>query len=112
MQNNNTHIEFNKNVTLVGIYSKSFLSKKDQGDHLGHYKIVVNDSLEVNLLPPYLEESVRPQEEVQRFEGKKVSVNGIITENTSFSKPSLENPPVKINVPCFITIESIHLAKE
>ena len=112
MQNNNTGLQFNKKVTLTGTYVKSTISKRGQGDHHGHYKIIVNDSLEVILLPPYLKEAVRPKEEVQRFEGKKVTVTGIIRENTAFSEPSLENQPITVNIPCFITIESIHLAKE
>jgi hypothetical protein len=112
MQNNNTDFQFNKKVTLTGTYVKSIISKRGQGDHLGHYKIIVNDFLEVILLPPYLKEAVRPEEEVQSFEGKKVIVTGIILKNTAFSEPSLENQPLTINVPCFVTIESIHLAKE
>ncbi len=112
MQNNNTHFQFNTKVTLTGTYVKSTISKRGQGDHPGHYKIIVNDSLEVILLPPYLKEAVRPKEEAQSFEGKKVIVTGIILENTAFSEPSLENQPITVNIPCFITIESIHLAKE
>jgi len=88
------------------------MSRKDQADHAGHYKIIVNDSLEVNLLPPYLEDAVRPKEEVQKFEGKKVTVTGIILQHTALSKPSLEYQPQTVDVPCFITIESIHLAEE
>ncbi|MBB4804827.1 hypothetical protein HNP38_000099 [Chryseobacterium defluvii] len=112
MQNNNTDFQFNEKVTLTGIYTKSIMSKKGEGDHLGHYKIIVNDSLEVNLLPPYLKEAVRPKQEAREFEGKKVTVTGIITESTAFSKPSLEDPPLTVNIPCFVTIEAIHLAEE
>jgi hypothetical protein len=112
MQNNNSNFQFNKKVTLTGTYVKSTLSKRGEGEHPGHYKIIVNDSMEVILLPPYLKEAVRPKEEVQRFEGKKVIVTGIIVENTAFSEPSLEDQPLTVNIPCFITIESIGLAKE
>ncbi len=112
MQNNNTDFQFNQKVTLAGTYVKSMISKKGQGDHLGHYKIIVNDSLEVVLLPPYRKDAVRPKEEVQSFEGKKVIVTGIILENTALSEPSLENQPLTVSIPCFITIESIHLANE
>ena len=52
------------------------------------------------------------EKEFQKFEGKKVTVTGIITEDTSFSEPSLEEQPVSVDIPCFITIASIHLAKE
>jgi len=112
MQNSNTGLQFNKSVSLTGTYVKGTLSKRGQGDHQGHYKIIVNDSLEVNLLPPYLKEAVRPKEEVYRFEGKKVTVTGVIQEKTAFSKPSLEEQPLTVNIPCFITIESIRLAKK
>lgn len=112
MQDNTTDFQFNTEVTLTGIYTKSILSKRDQAEHIGHYKIIVNDTLEVILLPPYLKESIRPKEEVESFEGKKVTVTGIILENTSVSEPSLENQPLSVNIPCFITIESIHLADE
>jgi len=112
MKNNNADFQFNTNVTLTGRYVKSTLSERGQGDHRGHYKIIVNDSLEVILLPPYLKESVRPDEEIKSFEEKKVIVTGIILENTAFSESSLENQPLTVNIPCFITIESIHLAKE
>lgn len=112
MQNNSIDFKFNEKVTLTGVYGKSIMSKRDREDHHGHYKIIVNDSLEVNLLPPYLKEALRPKKEVQSFEGKKVVVTGIILKSTAFSEPSLENQPLMVNVPCFITIESICLAKE
>jgi hypothetical protein len=112
MQNNNDKLQFNKKVTLEGTYVKSILSKRGQGDHLGHFKIIVNDSLEVILFPPYHKESMRPKKEVQNFEGKKVIITGIILENTAFSEPSLENQPLTVNIPCFISIESIQLAKK
>jgi len=112
MQNNRFNFQFNERTTLAGIYAKSTMSERGQEVYHGHYKIIVSDSLEVNLLPPYLIESVRPKEEVQRFEGKKVVVTGIIIENTAFSRPSLDDQPLSVNIPCFITIESIHLAKE
>lgn len=113
MEDISTDFEFNKSITLTGRYVKSIISKRGQGDHMGHYKIITdNDNLkEVILLPPYFEESVRPKEEVQSFEGKKVEVTGVIRENTSLSPPSLEKQPISVNIPCFITIESIRLAK-
>lgn len=110
MQNKGNNFQFNEKAILTGTYVKSILAKRGQGSHLGHYKIVVHGSLEVILLPPYHKEAVRPKEEVQSFEGKKVTVTGIVVENTALSKPSLENQPLSVNVPCFITIESIHLA--
>lgn len=109
---NTSAIEFNKEVTLIGTYTKSFLSKKENKDHSGHYKIIINDSLEVNLLPPYHKEAERPEDEVQKFEGKKVAVTGVVSKNTSLSEPSLENQPLKVDIPCFVTIESIRLANE
>jgi len=110
MQFFDTNLQFNKTVTLTGTYVKSILSMRGGGDHQGHYKIIVNDSLEVILLPPYLKDAVRPMEEVHSFEGKKVIVTGLIVDNTPFSEPTLENQPLTVNVPCFITIESIRLA--
>ena len=112
MQNDSTDFKFNEKTTLTGRYVKSTISKRGQGDDTGHYKIIVNDSLEVNLLPPYLKEAVRPKEEVQNFEGKKVTVTGVILKHTAFSEPSLEQQPLTVDTPCFINIESIHLAKE
>lgn len=112
MENKNIGLQYDKKVTLSGIYTKSILSKKGQAGHTGHYKIIVNDSVEVILLPPYLKEAVRSKEEVRRFEGKRVSVTGIISKSTFLSAPSLEDQPLTVNIPCFIEIESIHLAKE
>ena len=112
MQNNNTEIQYNTKVTMTGTYVKSTLSTRGEGNHSGLYKLKINDSLEVNLLPPYHKEAVRPKDEVHSFEGKNVIVTGIILRNTAFSEPSLENQPLAVNIPCFITIDSIHLAKE
>ena len=109
-QNGSSMIEYNQKVTLTGKYVRSVMSRKDQAEHAGHYKIIVNNMLEVNLLPPYLEDAVRPKEEVKKFEGKTVAVTGIILQHTALSKPSLEYQPQTVDVPCFITIESIHLA--
>jgi hypothetical protein len=112
MQSNSNDFQFNKKAVLTGTYVKSILSQRGQGNHLGHYKIIVHNSLEVILLPPYCKDAVRPKEEVQKFEGKKVTVTGIVVESTALSKPSLDDQPLSVNVPCFITIESIHLAKQ
>ncbi len=112
MENQTTEFEYGKSAVLIGTYVKSIVSQKDDAEHLGHYKIIVNDSLEVNLLPPYLAEAVRPKEEIEKFEEKKVKVMGIIVENTALSAPSLEDQPLSVDIPCFITIESIQLAKE
>ncbi len=109
-QNTMTEIKFNQKVTLIGVYTKSIIAKRGTGEHQGHYKIVVNDTLEVNLLPPYKAASLRPTEEVARFEGKKVTVTGLLAKNTSLSEPSIERQPLKVNTPCFTTIESIALA--
>ncbi len=108
---NNISLEFNETVTVTGVYTKSTLSKKGQGNDSGYYKIVVNDSLDIILLPPYLKEAVRPKEEVQRLVGKNVTVRGIVLERTSLSKPGLDEQPLTVNIPCFIEIESIELAK-
>ncbi|EJL75836.1 hypothetical protein PMI13_00232 [Chryseobacterium populi] len=108
----NTDLQYNKEVTLTGTYTKSTLVKRGMAGHSGHYKIVINNYMEVNLLPPYHKESVRPEEEVEKFEGKKVAVTGIITQTTAFSEPSLEDQPLTVNIPCFITIKSIRLAEE
>ncbi|MBC8754326.1 hypothetical protein H2O64_06560 [Kordia sp. YSTF-M3] len=111
MQNSDLDFQFNESATLTGVYTKCTISQRGQAKHSGHYKIVVNDTLEVILLPPYLKEAIRPKEEFQKFEGKKVTVTGIITEDTSFSEPSLEEQPLSVDIPCFITIESIQLAE-
>ncbi len=104
--------EENEKVTLTGVYTESTLAKKGEGKHYGHYKIVVNDSLEVNLLPPYHKEAARSKQEIKKFEGKKVIVTGLIVQITPFSEYSLENQPLTVNTPCFLTIESISLSEE
>ena len=109
MDNTMTAIKFNKKNTLVGIYTKSIITQKGTGTHRGHYKIVVNDTLEVILLPPYEVASIRPSAEIARFEGKKVKVIGVIDAETSLSEPTIEHEPLTVNIPCFVTIESIAL---
>ncbi|HAS39231.1 MAG TPA: hypothetical protein DCS93_02075 [Microscillaceae bacterium] len=111
-QNTMTEIKFNQKTTLTGVYTKSIIAKRGAGEHRGHYKIVVNDTLEVNLLPPYEAAAVRSSEEVARFEGKQVTVTGLLEEDTSLSEPSIENEPLTVNTPCFATIESIALAEK
>lgn len=112
MHDKNFDIEFNKEQTIAGVYTKSILSQKGIGEHQGHYKIVVKDSLEINLLPPYMDESIRPPEEVESFEGKKVEVTGIVVPNTSLSEPSLEEQPLRVDIPCFVSIEHIELLED
>ena len=111
-QDHMTEIKFNQKSTLTGVYTKSIIAKRGAGEHRGHYKIVVNDTLEVNLLPPYEAASVRLSEEVARFEGKKVTVTGLLEEDTSLSEPTIENEPLTVNTPCFATIEAIVLAEK
>ena len=103
-------IQYYQTNTLTGIYSKCILSQKGEGEHLGHYMLVVNDNLSITLLPPYLPESKRPQAEVARLEGKKVQVTGMITPQTNLSAPTRETQPLSLSMPCFISIDSIALA--
>lgn len=112
MQNDILDFEFYKEATLTGLYTESNLAKRGEEVHTGHYKIIVNDTLEVILLPPYEKEAIRSKIEVEKFKGKKVTVRGIIVEDTDLSKSSLEEQPLSVNIPCFITIESIQLAKK
>jgi len=112
MQNDILDFEFNNEVTLTGLYTESNIAKRGDALHTGHYKIVVNDTLEVILLQPYKKEAIRKKEEVEKFNGKNVTVTGIIMAKTSLSAPSLENRPPSVNIPCFITIESIKLAEQ
>ncbi len=112
MQNEILDFEFYKEATLTGVYVESYIIKRGEATHTGHYKIIVNDTLEVTLLPPYKKEAIRPASEVKNFKGKKVTVTGIIVANTSLSAPSIEERPTSVNIPCFITIESIQLAKK
>lgn len=102
---------FNKETTIIGIYKKCILSKKKEAPHQGHYKIVLDDNTEVVLLPPYEQEAKRSAEEVEQYEGKKVKVKGIIEEETYLEEPSLDYESLTVDVPCFVSITSIQLAK-
>jgi len=106
---NTMKIKYNEVNTIKGIYLKSDLTQKKNNQNAGYYKIKVNDTLEICLLPPYNPKAIRPQEEIVEMEGKMVHVTGIILHKTYLEKPGLENEPLSINKPCFITIESIRL---
>jgi len=106
-------IKYNEINTVTGLYVKSVLAQKSEiEEHFGHYKLIVNDSLEIILLPPYDPISIRPQEEVQRMEGKFVKVSGVIMDKTYMEKPTLDNDPQYMAKPCFITIDKIGLVNE
>jgi len=101
-----------KELTVVGIYKPVSLSQKPGKEiYSGHYKIEVNDTLSIVLLPPYKPESKRPLDEVQRFEGKKVKVVGTISQKTYMDAPSLMNEPLTLSIPCFTEIKSIEAAE-
>lgn len=101
-----------KELTVVGIYKPVSLNQKSgKEDFLGHYQIVVNDTLSIVLLPPYKPESKRPSEEVKKFNGKKVMVVGVISDKTYMEAPSLENAPLTVSIPCFTEIISMELAE-
>lgn len=108
---NQNQIIYNNVNSITGIYSKAIVSQKNTSEHSGIYKIVTSDSLEIILLPPYMEESKRPTNEILKFEGKKVIVRGIIVEQTDLSEPTIEKQPLSVNIPCFITINEIKLAE-
>ena len=111
MEDNTVDFEFYKEVTLTGIYTESTLLKRGEDSAKGYFKIVVNDTLEVTLLPPYDQKAIRPTEEVEKYKGKRVTVTGIIVEDTELDETtSIEEQPLSVNIPCFITIESITLA--
>lgn len=105
-------IEYNKLNTVTGIYKKAFYNRKEPARHQGYYKIKVNDRLEINLLPPYDVKAVRPLSEATRLEGKTVRVRGIIVEETFMEKPDLNGSVQSLQMPCFVSIESIELVEE
>ena len=107
----NASIVFNEVNSVSGVYAKSILAQRGEGEHAGHYKIVVNDTLEIALLPPYRAEAIRPKEEVARMEGKRVRVTGVVSKRTHMSKPSIDAQPLSVSMPCFTTIDSIELEK-
>lgn len=100
---------FNQETSIVGIYQKCILSKRQEATHQGYYKIIVNDQLEIVLLPPYEKEAKRPADEVQQFEGKKVRVTGVVEEETYMEEPSLDYDVLTVDIPCFASIKSIEL---
>ncbi|HEY8401455.1 MAG TPA: hypothetical protein VIK89_09350 [Cytophagaceae bacterium] len=101
-----------KEITVTGIYKPVSLHQKPgKTEYTGHYKIEVNDSLSVILLPPYNPESKRPSEEVKKYEGKKVKVTGIVTDKTYMEAPSIDNAPLTLSTPSFTEIKSIELAE-
>jgi cytochrome c-type biogenesis protein CcmE len=101
-----------KELTVVGVYKPvSFNQKPGKEVFSGHYKIQVNDTLAVVLLPPYKPESKRSSEEVKKFEGKKVKVVGMISDKTYMEAPSLANAPLTVSIPCFTEIKSIEPAE-
>ena len=61
MSKNNLNISYNEINTISGVYAKGILSQREEGDHMGHYKIIVNDTLEITLLPPYSKEAKKDQ---------------------------------------------------
>jgi hypothetical protein len=112
MEDNTVDFEFYKEATLTGIYTESTILKRGEDSEKGYFKIVVNDTLEVTLLPPYEKKAIRPAEEVEKYNGKRVTVTGIIVEDTELSETtSIEEQPLSVNIACFITIESIKLAE-
>lgn len=104
-------LKFGQTATLMGVYTKNVIAQKTPSQHRGLYKIVVNDTLEVMLLPPYEKAAVRLEAEVARFEGKKVIVTGRIEEITSVYDPLKEEDPPLVWIPNFATIERISLAR-
>jgi len=104
-------IKYNEVNTITGIYTKSILTRKGLIGIPEHYKLRVNEELDVILLPPYDPESVREQAEVQRMEGRLAKVTGIIVEKTYMEEPDLESPVQSVDTPCFITIENIDLVE-
>lgn len=109
MSKNNLNISYNEINTISGVYAKGILSQREEGDHMGHYKIIVNDTLEITLLPPYSKEAKRSTEEVERMEGRYVKVTGIVSKRTYLSESSINSQSLSVNIPCFITIDLIEL---
>ena len=110
--NNKIVFDFDSSITLTGVYTKSIITRRGEGTHYGRYKIVVNDCLEVSLLDTYEKESIRPQEEVERFEGKRVTVTGILWGRTYVAEPLIDYPTQFVGIPCFDPIDTIYLAED
>lgn len=111
MEHQHTVLQEGAMVTLKGVYTKSVMSQKPGNNSYGHYKIVVNDTLSVNLLPPYEKESVRPEPEVAEMEGKLVEVAGVFSDRTYMEQPGIDHDAQWVNTPCFTSIEHIRLVK-
>ncbi|WP_028978319.1 hypothetical protein [Sporocytophaga myxococcoides] len=99
-----------KDLTVVGTYKPvSLIQKPGKEEYSGHYKVEVNDTLSIILLPPYNPESKRSADEVQKFEGKRVKVSGTISDKTYMEPPSIQNASLSLSHPCFTEIKSIEL---
>lgn len=97
-----------KSVTVTGVYMKSKLAvKPDFSAFSGRYKLVVNDSIEIVILPPHDNASIRSKEEVEQFENKRVRITGTISTHTYLEKPSLDNSSQTVSIPCFTSVEKI-----
>jgi hypothetical protein len=97
-------------VHVEGTYTSCALAKWPQeGIPAGRYCIQVNNDLQVLLLPPYREESVRPETEVEEYAGKRVRATGVIRAKTYMEMPTLEREPLAVSIPCFSEIHRIEL---
>lgn len=102
--------KYGQKATLVGVYAKEIFHKRAPIE--GYYKIVVNDTMSVLLLQPYMKEALRSKKEVRRFFGKKVMVTGVVRDYSLMHDPEEDEEPPIFIAPCFESIEDIRLAEE
>jgi hypothetical protein len=92
-------------AAVEGRYRQIDVRMRQKGDpvYAGHAAVMLDDGTEVTLEPVWAEEAIRPAEEIERYDGERVRVTGIVHEQA----PEPPEPAASLMSPCVHPVEAV-----
>lgn len=92
-------------ATVEGRYQQIDVRMRQKGDpvYAGHAAVILDDGTEVTLEPVWAAEAIRPAEEIERFDGQRVRVTGVVHEQA----PEPPEPTASLMSPCVHPVEAV-----
>ncbi len=94
---------------VVGVYHQADVRQAPAGDPEfdGHAAVRLEDGIDVFLEPTWSEQALRPAEEIERCDGKRVRASGVVHAQA----PEPPEPVAAIVSPCLHPVEAVDLAE-
>ena len=102
------HTHDGQPVRLVGRYVQQDvrMMPRPPARHIGHVALVLDDDTAVLLAPTWHSNAIRPKDEIQQLEGKRVIATGTLHEKA----PANPEGAANLEMPCLLPVDSVAAA--